>query len=75
MTYLNAMVAVGKVIHGLVLFVDNANTGFVCTDSHRCDVLGGNSTSFQLSMKFLGGFNGGLGMKLGCGYIQLVLVE
>jgi hypothetical protein len=35
---LDAVVTIGKVVHGLELFVDNSNTSFVCAASDILDI-------------------------------------
>lgn len=44
------MVAVREIIHRLVLFVDDADAGFVGADDHRFDIIGRLSLFFQVGM-------------------------
>lgn len=48
--YLYAMVTVREIIHRLVLFVDDADAGFVGADDHRFDIIGRLSLFFQVGM-------------------------
>ncbi len=59
------MVAVGKVVHGLVLLVDNSDASFVGADSNVFDVFGGFVSLFKVSVDVFCGFDGGLGMEFG----------
>lgn len=60
------MVTVSEVVHGLELLVDNADAGLVCAVHDLLDVLGGLAHGLELLIDPLGGFNGGLGVELGC---------
>ena len=60
---LDAVVAVGEVVHGLELLVNDADAGFVCADCDVLDVFGGFTPFFKLSMDMFRGFNGGLGVE------------
>jgi hypothetical protein len=62
---LDAVVAVGKVVHGLELFVDDADTGLMRTDGHVLDVFSGFAELLEFGVDVLGGFNGGLRVELG----------
>ena len=63
--YLDAVVTIGKVLHGLELFVDDPNAGLVCPIDHTLDVLGGLSHGLELLVQALGSFDGSLRMELG----------
>jgi len=63
--YLDTMVAVGKVVHGFVLFVNDANARFVGADGDGFDVFGGFASLFEVCVNVLCGFDGGLGMEFG----------
>lgn len=65
-TYLDAVVAVGEVLHWLKLLVDNTNAGFVCSVHHTLDVLCRLAHCSQFLVEALGGLDGGLGVELGC---------
>ena len=58
--YLNAMVAVCKIVHWFKLLVDNADTGFVGADGNFFNVLRRLPLCFQLSVDLLSRLNGGL---------------
>jgi len=62
---LDAMVAVGEVVHGLELFVDDADAGFVCAAGDLLDICCGFAHICELLMNGLGGLDGGLGVELG----------
>ncbi len=54
------MISIGEIVHGLELFVDNTDTGFVCANGDIFDVFCGFALLFQLGMNVLGGFDCGL---------------
>ena len=60
-----AVVSVGKVVHGFVLFVDDADTSFVGAAGDGFDVFCGLALLGELRVDFFRGFDGGLGVKLG----------
>lgn len=59
------MVTVGKVVHGLELFVDNTDTGFVGADGDILDILHGLAHLGEGSVHVLGGLNGSLRVEFG----------
>ena len=61
--YLDAVVAVGEVLHGLELLVDDADAGFVGAVHDTLDVGSGLAELLELDVKALGGFDGGLGVE------------
>ena len=63
--YLNAVIAIGKVIHGLVLFVDDADAGLMGANSDGFDVFGRFPAFFKVGVDVFCGFDGGLRMKFG----------
>ena len=63
--YLDAVVAIGKVVHGLVLFVDDADAGFVGSDRDGFDVLSRFTAFFEVGVYVFCGFDGGLGVEFG----------
>jgi len=63
---LDAVIAIGKVIHGLELFVDNSNAGFVGAAGNFLDIGGGFTHILKLVVNGLCGFDGGLGVEFGC---------
>jgi len=58
--YLNAVVTVGKVVHGLKLLVDDADTSFVSAVGDFLDVRGGLAERLKLLVDDLSGLNCGL---------------
>lgn len=68
--YLDAVVAVSKVVHGFELLVDDADTGFMCADCDVFNILGRFSLFFQLSVNTFRSLDGGLRVKLGWIYYQ-----
>jgi len=62
---LDAVVSVGEIVHRFVLFVDDADTGFVGADDNRLDVFGTFSLFLEGCVNLFGGFDGGLGMEFG----------
>lgn len=63
--YLYAVVTVCEVIHGFVLFVDDAYAGFVGTNGDGFDVFGGFALLFEVGMDEFGGFDSRLRMEFG----------
>lgn len=59
-TYLNAMITVGKVLHGLELLVDDTDAGLVGSVDNVVDILGGLSESLELLVQALSSLDGGL---------------
>lgn len=55
--YLYAVVTVCEVIHGFMLFVDNAYAGFVGADGDGFNVFGGFALLFEVGMDEFGGFD------------------
>lgn len=68
--YLDAMVAIREVVHGLELLIYDPDTGFVRSDGDVFDVFGRFASLFQLSMNMFRGFDGGLRVELGCTHGQ-----
>lgn len=64
---LDAVVAVGEVVHFLELLVDDADAGFVGAVGDFLDVLGALAEVGELLVDDLGGFDGGLGVEFGWG--------
>lgn len=62
---LDAVVAVGEVVHGFELLVDDADAGFVCADCDFFDVLRGFTHGTEAGVDRFGGFDGGLGVEFG----------
>jgi hypothetical protein len=62
---LDAVVAVGEVIHCLELLVDDADAGFVGAVGDFLDVCGSLAQGGELRVDDLGGFDGGLGVEFG----------
>lgn len=62
--YLDAVVAVCEVVHGLELLVDDADASFVGATGDLFDVLGGFAHVFQLVMDVFRGLDGGLRVEL-----------
>lgn len=62
---LDAVVTIGKVLHGLELLVDDANAGLVSAVDDVLDVLGGLAHSLELLVEALSSLDGGLGVELG----------
>jgi mannitol-specific phosphotransferase system IIBC component len=63
--YLNAVVTVSKVLHGLELLVNNADAGFVGAVYDALDVCGSLAHILQLLVQALGSLNGGLRVEFG----------
>jgi hypothetical protein len=59
-TYLNAVIAVSEILHGLELLIDDTNAGLVCAVYDTLDILGTLAHRLQLLVQPLGSFNGGL---------------
>ena len=62
---MDAVVTVGEVVHGLELFVDDADAGFVGAADDAFDVGGGLAHIGEFLVHGLGGFDGGLGVEFG----------
>ena len=62
---LDAVVAVGEIVHGLELLVDDADAGFVGAAGDSFDVGGGLTHGLELGVNLLRGLDGGLGVELG----------
>ena len=59
------MVAIGEIIHGFKLFIDDADAGFVRTAGDVSDVRGGFALIGKLLVDAFGGFDSSLGVELG----------
>ena len=64
---MDAVVTIGKVVHGLELFVDNSDAGFVSAAGNLLDVCGRFAHILKLVVNSLCGFDGSLGVEFGCG--------
>ncbi len=64
-TYLNAVIAVSKVLHGLELLIDDTNAGLVCSVHDAFNVLGALAHCRQLLVQALRSLDSCLGMELG----------
>ena len=62
---LDAVVAVGEIVHGFVLFVDDPDAGFVRAAGDGFDVFCGFALFGELAVDLFGCFDGGLGVELG----------
>jgi hypothetical protein len=62
-TYLDAVVTVSEVLHGLELLVDDTNACLVRPVDDALDVLCSLSHCLQLLVETLCGFDGGLGVE------------
>ena len=62
---LDAVVAVGEVVHGFVLLVDDADAGFVRAAGDGFDVFGRFALFGELGVDLFGCFDGGLGVEFG----------
>ena len=71
--YLDAVIAVGEVVHWFVLLVDDTNAGLMGADGDFFDVAGGFSTRPQLCMNMFCRLNGGLGVELRCSEGQSII--
>lgn len=65
LSYLNAVVTVGKVVHWLVLLVNDANASLVRAVGDRFNVLSTLAHLDKLGANVLGRFDGGLRVELG----------
>jgi hypothetical protein len=65
------VVAVGEVVHGLELLVDDADAGFVGAVGDFLDVGGGLAQVGELLVDDLGGLDGGLGVEFGYGAVSM----
>ena len=72
---LYAVISVGEVVHGFVLFVDDADAGFVGAAGDGFDVFCGFALSCQLGVDLFSGFDGGLGVEFGWVEKSLALVR
>ena len=54
---LDTVVAVGEVVHGFVLFVNDSDAGFVGSDDDGFDIFGCLALRFECSIDFFGGFD------------------
>lgn len=68
---LDAVVAVGEVVHGFVLLVDDADTGFMGADGDGFDVLGGFIACFELREDGFCCFNSCLRVEFRCSRCQI----
>lgn len=64
--YLNTVVTVGKVVHGLELLVNDTDASLVRTVGDLLDVLGGLAQGGQLLIDDLGRLDRALGVEFGC---------
>ena len=71
---LYAVVSVGEVVHGFVLFVDDADAGFVGAAGDGFDVFSGLASFCELCVDLFGGFDGSLGVEFGWLESSLALV-
>ena len=62
---MDAVIAVGEIGHGFVLFVDDADAGLVGADCDCFDVGGGFAPGAELGVEEFGGFDCGLGVEFG----------
>lgn len=62
--YLNAVITVCEVVHGLELFVDDTDTGLVCPDLDILDVCGRLAHGLELGIDVCSSFNGRLRVEL-----------
>lgn len=62
---LYAVVSVGEVVHGFVLFVNDADASFVGAAGDGLDVFRGLSLFRELGVDLFGSFDGGLGVEFG----------
>lgn len=60
-----AVVSVGEVVHRFVLFVDDADAGFVGAAGDGFDVFGGFASLCELGVDPFRCFDGGLGVEFG----------
>lgn len=59
------MITISKVLHGLELFVDDADASLVCPVDDTLDIRGGLAKLLELLVQALGSLDGGLGVELG----------
>lgn len=64
--YLDAMIAVGEVVHWFVLLVDDTNAGLMGADDDSFDVSGCFPTRLQLCVNVFCRLDGGLGVEFRC---------
>lgn len=62
-TNLDAVVTVGKVVHGFELFVDDTDASLVGSDGYLLDVFGRFAHLGECAVDGLRGLNGGLGVE------------
>lgn len=62
---LYAVVSVGEIVHGFVLFVDDADASFMGAAGDGFDVFRGLALFCKLGVDLFGGFDGGLGVEFG----------
>jgi hypothetical protein len=62
---LDAVVTIGKVVHGLELFVDDSDASLVGTAGNVFDVRSAQASVSKLLVDILCGLNGGLGVEFG----------
>jgi hypothetical protein len=63
--YLNAVVTVCKVLHGLELFVDDPDASFVRPVDNTLNIFGALAHSLEFLVQTLGGFDSSLRVELG----------
>ena len=61
--YLDAVVTVGKVVHGFELFVDDTDASFVGADGDVLDVFGSLAHLGEGTVDVLGSLDGSLGVE------------
>ena len=59
------MVAVGEIVHGLELLVDDPDAGFMCADGDALDVSCRLPILDELGVDVFGRFDGGLAVEFG----------
>lgn len=64
-TYLDAVITVRKVVHGLELFVDDTDAGFMGADFDVFDIFNGLAHLGQSCVYVLSRLNGSLRVKFG----------
>lgn len=69
---LDAVVAIGKVVHGLELLVDDADAGLVGAAGDFLDVGSGLALSLEEVVDLLGSLDGGLGVELSCSVVSML---
>lgn len=65
-TYLDAVITVSEVVHGLELLVDDADASLVGAVGDLLDILGALAHLLELLVDDLSGLDGSLGVELGC---------